>query len=144
MSDPTTTYDLPPPRELKRERRALLEVREERLRDLGLAPADLDVDAAAEGLPQDGGAAGGVDDRDFHLALVDEGEELADKAAQGVVDAADILDVQDQAGNPSRSVDLLAQSLKDFRGRPSVAVEADTPVHGGHIVPCRSAGFKLL
>jgi hypothetical protein len=34
-SDPTTTYDLPPPRELKRERRALLEVREERLRDLG-------------------------------------------------------------------------------------------------------------
>ena len=35
MSDPTTTYDLPPPRELKRERRALLEVREERLRDLG-------------------------------------------------------------------------------------------------------------
>jgi hypothetical protein len=34
-SDPTATYDVPPPRELKRERRALLEVREERLRDLG-------------------------------------------------------------------------------------------------------------
>jgi hypothetical protein len=34
-SDPTATYDVPAPRELKRERRALLEVREERLRDLG-------------------------------------------------------------------------------------------------------------
>ena len=34
-SDPTATYDVPPPRDLKRERRALLEVREERLRDLG-------------------------------------------------------------------------------------------------------------
>ena len=29
------TYEVPPPRELKRERKALLEVREERLRDLG-------------------------------------------------------------------------------------------------------------
>jgi hypothetical protein len=29
------TYDVPPPRELKRERKALLEMREERLRDLG-------------------------------------------------------------------------------------------------------------
>jgi hypothetical protein len=29
------TYAVPPPRELKRERKALLEVREERLRDLG-------------------------------------------------------------------------------------------------------------
>jgi hypothetical protein len=28
-------YDVPPPRELKRERKALLEMREERLRDLG-------------------------------------------------------------------------------------------------------------
>ena len=33
--DSTPAYDVPPPRELKRERRALLEVREERLRDLG-------------------------------------------------------------------------------------------------------------
>jgi hypothetical protein len=30
-----TTYEVPPPRELKRERKALLEMREERLRDLG-------------------------------------------------------------------------------------------------------------
>ena len=41
MSDHTTAaptadaYDVPPTRELKRERKALLEVREERLRDLG-------------------------------------------------------------------------------------------------------------
>jgi hypothetical protein len=41
MADHTTasptagTYDVPPTRELKRERKALLEVREERLRDLG-------------------------------------------------------------------------------------------------------------
>jgi hypothetical protein len=37
-STPTATpgtYVVPPPRELKRERKALLEVREERLRDLG-------------------------------------------------------------------------------------------------------------
>jgi hypothetical protein len=34
-SDPTARYEVPPPRELKRERRALLEVREDRLRDLG-------------------------------------------------------------------------------------------------------------
>ncbi len=37
-SQPTATpgtYVVPPPRELKRERKALLEVREERLRDLG-------------------------------------------------------------------------------------------------------------
>ena len=33
--DSTPAYVVPPPRELKRERRALLEVREERLRDLG-------------------------------------------------------------------------------------------------------------
>ena len=32
---PTTSYVVPPIRELKRERKALLEVREERLRDLG-------------------------------------------------------------------------------------------------------------
>src|SRR4249919_1463646 len=41
MADQTTAsptagaYDVPPTRELKRERKALLEVREERLRDLG-------------------------------------------------------------------------------------------------------------
>jgi hypothetical protein len=34
LRDPRT-YDPPPPRELKRERKALLEMREERLRDLG-------------------------------------------------------------------------------------------------------------
>src|SRR4029453_1742757 len=35
MVDSTPGYVVPPPRELKRERRALLEVREDRLRDLG-------------------------------------------------------------------------------------------------------------
>ena len=35
MSDQPGSYDVPPPRELKRERKALLEIREERLRDLG-------------------------------------------------------------------------------------------------------------
>jgi len=34
LGDPAT-YVVPPPRELKRERKALLEMREERLRDLG-------------------------------------------------------------------------------------------------------------
>ena len=34
-SPPTATYEVPPTRELRRERKALLEVREERLRDLG-------------------------------------------------------------------------------------------------------------
>ena len=34
-SQSTDAYDVPPTRELKRERKALLEVREERLRDLG-------------------------------------------------------------------------------------------------------------
>jgi hypothetical protein len=35
MPDRSSTYVVPAPRELKRERKALLEVREERLRDLG-------------------------------------------------------------------------------------------------------------
>jgi hypothetical protein len=35
MSQPDAAYVVPPPRELKRERKALLRVREERLRDLG-------------------------------------------------------------------------------------------------------------
>ena len=36
IASPTTrAYDVPPTRELKRERKAVLEVREERLRDLG-------------------------------------------------------------------------------------------------------------
>ena len=35
MAEPSSTYVVPAPRELKRERKALLEVREERLRDLG-------------------------------------------------------------------------------------------------------------
>jgi hypothetical protein len=34
-SSPASGYRAPPPRELKRERKALLQVREERLRDLG-------------------------------------------------------------------------------------------------------------
>ncbi len=35
MPDDSAAYVTPPPRELKRERKALLEMREERLRDLG-------------------------------------------------------------------------------------------------------------
>jgi hypothetical protein len=35
VSQADTTYVVPPPRELKRERKALLQVREDRLRDLG-------------------------------------------------------------------------------------------------------------
>src|SRR6185295_19615483 len=97
----------------------------ERLGDLGLAAADLDVDAAAERLPEDVGAAGGVDDGDLHLALVDEGEQLPDEPAERVVDAARVLDVKDEPRDAAGAVYFPPQPFKDFPGRSSITVQSD-------------------
>src|SRR5262245_39970438 len=64
--------------------------------DVRFAAADFHVDAAAERLPEHGGASGGIDDRDLHFAFVDEGEQLADEAAQRIVDPARVLYVANQ------------------------------------------------
>ena len=69
MADHTTAsptagaYDVPPTRELKRERKALLEVREERLRDLG--------GLALEMYKRDRFNAGLVDERSAELVAIE-------------------------------------------------------------------------
>src|SRR5581483_4628753 len=75
---------------------------------------------------------------------VDEGQELADQAAKGVVDARGVLDVEDEPGRAAGTVELRGKPIENFPGRLPVAIEADTPAHGSRSLPARKSGFKNL